>query len=250
MPRWVCLPLNTPAFPGHTSVRRVFPSTAARLAFQTAPSLPRFRLSLLRACPVLRSLCVCPSCIRTISLCSRSVSGGMAIECTAIRGVLLLYPRGPRSGLGYVVPVHHHCMRPHASHSRAHRDFTAVRLIPDAFAVPVRLGDPGVVPCFRYPFCLDMSPSATPGSSTAAYTQFLRRQRWPSSRGKRLGTSNIPTIRFPWGGHFGALLRFTCVTTCRVVCPLADLTQHLCSANGDFYFRASDELVTLSSRRI
>jgi len=28
--------------------------------------------------------------------------------------------------------------------------------------------------------------------------------------------------------------------------PLADLTQHLCSANGDFYFRASDELVTLS----
>ena len=128
-------------------------------------------------------------------------------------------PQRPSLRSGLCCPSPSSLMRPHASHSQAHRDFTAVRLIPDAFAVPVRLGDPGVVPCFRYPFCLDMSPSATPGSSTAAYTQFLRRQRWPSSRGKRLGTSNIPTIRFPWGGHFGALLRFTCVTTCRVVCP-------------------------------
>src|SRR5271165_6328613 len=109
-------------------------------------------------------------------------------------------PQRPSLRSGLCCPSPSSLMRPHASHSRAHRDFTAVRLIPDAFAVPVRLGDPGVVPCFRYPFCLDMSPSATPGSSTAAYTQFLRRQRWPSSRGKRLGTSNIPTIRFPWGG--------------------------------------------------
>src|ERR1022692_273874 len=129
-------------------------------------------------------------------------------------------PQRPSLRSGLCCPSPSSLMRPHASHSQAHRDFTAVRLIPDACAVPVSLGDPGVVPCFRYPFCLDMSPSATPGSSTAAYTQFLRRQRWPSSRGKRLGTSNIPTIRFPWGAHFGALLRFTCVTTCRVVCSL------------------------------
>ena len=62
------------------TVRRVFPSTAARLAFQTAPSLPRFRLSLLRACPVRRSLCVCPSCIWTIpfvpALCGRDGDRG------------------------------------------------------------------------------------------------------------------------------------------------------------------------------
>ena len=170
----------------------------------------------------------------------------MAIECTAIRGVPTPLPQRPSLRSGLCCPSPSSLMRPHASHSRAHRDFTAVRLIPDAFAVPVRLGDPGVVPCFRYPFCLDMSPSATPGSSTAAYTQFLRRQRWPSSRGKRLGTSNIPTIRFPWGGISELYYGLLALRPVELFVPLADLTQHLCSANGDFYFRASDELVTLS----
>src|ERR1700737_1467143 len=90
-----------------------------------------------------------------------------------------------------------------------------------------------------------MSPSATPGSSTAARTQFLRRRRWPSSKRKRLGTSNIPTIRFPWGGciselNYGSLA----LRPVELFAPLADLTQHLCSANGDFYFRAFDELVS------
>jgi hypothetical protein len=57
-------------------------------------------------------------------------------------------------------------------------------------------------------------------SGTAAHAQFLRRTRWPSSkRNNGLGTSNIATIRFAWRVHFGALLRFTCATTCRVVCP-------------------------------
>jgi len=39
--------------------------------------------------------------------------------------------------------------RPHPPHSQAHRDFTATRLIRDAFAVRVRRGDPRVVPSFR-----------------------------------------------------------------------------------------------------
>jgi hypothetical protein len=40
---------------------------------------------------------------------------------------------------------------------------------------------PRLVPCFRCSFFLNMSPSATPGSPAAVCTQFLHRQRWPSS---------------------------------------------------------------------
>jgi len=61
----------------------------------------------------------------------------------------LFYPSGPRSGLGYVVPVHQHLFGHMRPHSGAHRNFAAERFICDAFAVRVRLGDPEVVPCFR-----------------------------------------------------------------------------------------------------
>ena len=40
--------------------------------------------------------------------------------CTSVRAVQLLYPRGPRSGPGYVVPVHRHLtgpIRPTRRHS-------------------------------------------------------------------------------------------------------------------------------------
>src|SRR5437867_12442511 len=40
--------------------------------------------------------------------------------------------------------------RPHPPHPRAHRDFTAWRLIRNAFAVREPRGDPRVVPGFRY----------------------------------------------------------------------------------------------------
>ena len=46
-----------------------------------------------------------------------------------------------------------------------HRDFTARRLIRDAFAVRERLGDPRAVPGFRCPFRPGMPSSTTPGSS-------------------------------------------------------------------------------------
>jgi hypothetical protein len=41
-----------------------------------------------------------------------SVSGGDALVCTSVRRSLPLYPRGPRSGPGYAVPVHHHLVGP------------------------------------------------------------------------------------------------------------------------------------------
>jgi hypothetical protein len=66
--------------------------------------------------------------------------------------------------------------RPHPSHSLAHRDFTAWRLIRDAFAVRERLGDPRVVPGFRCSFLPDLPPSLTPGSSIIVSVAFAMDQ--------------------------------------------------------------------------
>ncbi len=53
------------------------------------------------------------------------------------------------SGPSSVVSVHHSLLRPHPPVSQAHRDFTALRLILDAFAVRERLGDPRDLPYFH-----------------------------------------------------------------------------------------------------
>src|SRR5215471_13454540 len=65
-----------------------------------------------------------------------------------------------------------------------------------------RLGDHRVVPSFRVLLCIGMSSPGTPGSLSAAYTQFLHRRRWPSTESKGLGASHIPTLRFLWGTAF------------------------------------------------
>src|ERR1035437_5252082 len=97
------------------------------------------------------------------------------------------------------------------------------------------VGDPRVVPCFRCAVFIDTSPSSTPGSSSVARTQFLRRQRWPSSPHKSLGTSQIPTIRFPWGNPFRG---WTTIRICYdlSICspPLADLTRLYAQPTGTF----------------
>jgi hypothetical protein len=62
--------------------------------------------------------------------------------------------------------------RPHPPHPPAHRDFTAERLIRNAFAVRERRGDPRVVPGFHCPFLLSMPLSITPGSSIIASPDF------------------------------------------------------------------------------
>src|SRR5262249_18475929 len=65
-------------------------------------------------------------------------------------------PQGSSLGSGLWCPGPSSLNRPHPSHSWAHRDFTAWRLIRDAFAVRERLGDPRVVPGFRCSFRPDM----------------------------------------------------------------------------------------------
>ena len=76
-------------------------------------------------------------------------------------------PQGSSLETGLCCPGPSSLKRPHPPHSQAHRDFTARRLIGDAFAVRERLGDPRVVPSFRCAFLPDMPSSASPGSSTS-----------------------------------------------------------------------------------
>ena len=92
--------------------------------------------------------------------------GPQARSCTAMKW-LAPQPQGPSLGSGLFCPGPSSLNRPHPPHSQAHRDFTAQRLIRDAFAVRERLGDPRVVPSFRWLFLPDMPSSASPGSSTS-----------------------------------------------------------------------------------
>src|SRR3954454_8623421 len=67
-------------------------------------------------------------------------------------------PQGPSLRSGLCCPGPSSLNRPHPPHSPAHRDFTAGRLIRDAFAVRERRGDPRVVPGFHYHSVLTCRP--------------------------------------------------------------------------------------------
>ena len=95
--------------------------------------------------------------------------------------------------------------RPHPPHSQAHRDFTAWRLIRDAFAVRERLGDPRAVPGFRCTFLPGMPSSPTPGSSTSICSR-PSMPTWPSPSYYWLGTPDTPAIRSTRVFHFVASL--------------------------------------------
>jgi hypothetical protein len=80
-----------------------------------------------------------------------------------------------------------------------------------------------------------MSPSETPGSSSAACTQFLRRCRWPSTCGKGLGTSHCPhtpiLVGSPISGLAYGSLSFT---TCRFARPPVGADQVFTQPTGTF----------------
>ena len=67
-------------------------------------------------------------------------------------------------------------IRPHPSHSQAHPDFTAWRLIRDVFAVLVRLGDPRLVPCFRCFVPYRHAALYDPGESIGCFCSVLRQR--------------------------------------------------------------------------
>jgi hypothetical protein len=153
---------------------------------------------------VSRPLGLLPAFVPTASSVDflRSVSEYAVRTSTAIQAATPLYPRGPRSGLGSVVPVPHRLSGP----IRPTRRHSAISLRRSLYALPSlyvsRLGDPRLVPCFHCSFFLNMSPSATPGNPAAVCTQFLHRQRWPSSLQYRLGIPFLPANPFHAGGTF------------------------------------------------
>jgi hypothetical protein len=109
-------------------------------------------------------------------------------------------------------------IRPHPSQSQAHPDFTAWRFIRDAFAVLVRLGDQRLVPCFRCSFLIDLPPSTTPGSPSAAFAQFFANG---TSLRRNITDSTLPftpssasdgkSFRGFHGSLFATACRFACL---------------------------------------
>jgi hypothetical protein len=114
-----------------------------------------------------------------------------------------------------------------------------MRLIRDAFAVRERLGDPRVVPSFRFPFLPDMpSPRGPRGDRNRTPPVYLRFRHWPSPRSVRLGSPVYPAIRFKQGTHFGAYW-FAFATACPVARPSDGSDRDLSQPTGAFTSRLS-----------
>jgi hypothetical protein len=125
------------------------------------------------------------------------------------------HPRGPRSGLGYSVPVHHHLIdpiRPTRRHVRISPQYDLYRT-PSLCGAPKR---PTSGSELSLTVLYERVALYDPGGPMAAFIQFLHHWRWPSRGSETLGILVDPTIRFPWGTYFGAS-RFAFATTCPLV---------------------------------
>ena len=167
-----------------------------------------------------RLVCIRPSCTSLpVSLYPGSESGTAVRWYTTVQAAIAALPQGSSLRSGLCCPGPSSLNRPHAPHLPAHLDFTDTaytRCLRCASKLQ-RLGNQRVVPCFRGQLFAGMSSSATPGNSSVARTQFLHRQRWPSTKIHSLGVSHNPHPPIPMGtSDFGALLPFTFVTTCRL----------------------------------
>jgi hypothetical protein len=132
---------------------------------------------------------------------------------------ILHLPQGSSLEVGLCCPGPSTLNRPHPPRSRAHRDFTARRLIRDVFAVRERLGDPRVVPGFRCPFLPDMPSSTTPGSSTSICSR-VSTPIWPSPNSHRLGTPDNPANPFHAGVKFRGFTGSLPLRPARLLAPL------------------------------
>ena len=197
--------------------RRVFPSTAGRLAYQAGPAQFVFQL---KPAPGIRC--------RTPGLSAPFVHLVADIGCPVLsramdpivhrHAVDTHLPQGPSLRSRLYCPGPSSLSRPHAPHSQAHRNFTAQRFICGAFAVRERLGDPRADPSFRCIFLPDMPPSTTPGSPTpissrAAVSTLAFVVGIPPRH------SQYPRNPFHAGGNFRGFLVHTFATACQFARP-------------------------------
>src|SRR5215472_7155883 len=120
--------------------------------------------------PVRRSLRVArfasvlhaPRCMHLIPVLCR---GTVRAEASPFEQPLLLYPRGPRSETGSVVPLHLHLSGPIRPTRRHIPISPRSRLIPDAFAVHITPRRPSSGSTLSLSFLPDMPSSTTPGRS-------------------------------------------------------------------------------------
>ena len=149
---------------------------------------------------------------------------------TTVQAAMTALPQGSSLRSGLCCPGPSSLNRPHAPHSPAHPDFTDTAYtgcLRCASEIPGRLGDQRVVPCFHGLFSVGMSSPETPGSSSAAYTQFLHRRRWPShTLGMSRHFSHPPPSDSRRGNQFRGFtavhLRYN-LPTCSP--PLSELTR-------------------------
>jgi hypothetical protein len=213
----------------HTSVRRVFPDTAPRLVYQIGPSLLPLRLSLGPACPSRPSGLPLSFALSTAACTLRSESETSARWSTTIRATYVAFPQGPSLQSGLCCPRPSSLIWSHPPHSPAHRNFTGLRFICEAFAVRERLEATRewfrAFTAYSFLACRPLSPRG----AVAAHIQFLRDTRLPAPTPNRLGTPIVWMI------------------SGLTVLPLPRPTKLLASLNGSFYVQAFDGSVTLSA---
>ena len=170
-----------------------------------------------------RAVCLRPSCISLPETSyPRTESRDAVRGCTTVQRLLPLYPRDPRSGPGYVVPVHHRLtgpMRPTPRHSpiSPHGGLYALSSL---CVILRRLGDPGADPCFcwhtfstcRPPRPREVHRLLSPSSFTD--DAGLR----PECRWSR-HFQDPPPSDSRGGRVFEASLRFAFAATCRFARP-------------------------------
>ena len=176
-------------------------------------------------------------------LTSSTESGNGGPTDTAKSGRGQPAPQGSSLRFGLFCPNPSSLNRPHPSHSQARSDFAAVRLIPSAFAVRERLGDPRVVPNFRLLLCTNMSLSVTPEVQRLHMSSSFTIDTSLRVDPKRSASSSLPQSASR-GARISGLPDSLPLRPARLFASLGG-SDRVAPANRDFYFQAFDELVAL-----
>jgi hypothetical protein len=170
-----------------------------------------------------RVVCVCPSCtplpIRRILALSR---GTRCAGAPPFKRPSPLYPRGPRSGPGYSVPAHHHLFGPMRP-TRQHTPISPTRFIRGALAVRPHCDAEATNEWFRA--FVDCSLSTCRPLRPRKVHRLQPPSSFTDDTGLRTKEEGLGTFHTPRSDSivgifdFGASLRFSIVTTCRLACP-------------------------------